>query len=406
MDHRARPPRPIPAPAPAARRLSAGVAGLCLLALLALVVGAGAARAAEPGSGPCQADAVHHQLDFWLGEWRAVDAQGKELGRSRVEKLHGGCLIQEAWTAAGGAGSGESLNFVDPADGAWHQVWVDSSGNVARFHGTVEGGALHLEGEDASADGTSYLSRSQLVPEAGGSVHYKIERSDDGGATWTNYFEATYVPAGRPALLPEPAPAPASAPEATPASPAPTAAPSAAPAPAPKAAPPSGGAPGQVTAVSVPVPDADLPPEQREKTHLRSPMQLDVPVGAIESIPEEYSWSTDETARYVVDGATIPRVTVSRDENRKGVALDVTVAVYSSQYLQHGDLDVALLAPGGETVATARLESFSLGRSLSGQKGKAGIEKKVRLELDRKTFDRIFGSGPRPVLRLTLAVRD
>ncbi len=403
MDHRAQPPRPTPALAPAPRRLLA-VAVLCLLALLAVT---GAARAAPAGGGRCQAGAVHHQLDFWLGEWRAVDAQGNELGRSRVEALHGGCVIQEAWTAAGGAGSGESLNFVDPADGAWHQLWVDSSGNVARFHGMVEGGALHLEGEDASADGTTYLTRSELRPGPDGRVHYKIERSADGGATWTNYFEATYVPAGRPALLPPPAPAPAPAPEAAPpAVTPPSPAPPPAPPEAPPEAPPVPKAPGQVTALSVPVPEADLPPEEREKTHLKSPMQLDVAVGPIESIPEEYSWSTDETAQYVVEGATISRVTVSRDETRKGVALDVTVALYSSYFLQHGDLDVALLAPGGESVATARLESFSIGRSLSGQKGKAGIDKKVRLELDRATFDRIFGSGPRPVLRLTLTVRD
>lgn len=400
MDDRTPPARP----AAALRPLLAAALGLLVLGPWAAT---GRAAPAKPGPGTCQADGRHHELDFWLGEWRAVDAQGQVLGMSRVEALHGGCVIQETWTSAGGAGSGESLNFVDPADGAWHQVWIGSSGNVVRYQGGVEDGVLSYEGEDTSADGTTRLSRARLEPGPDGRLRHKIERSDDGGATWTTYFEATYVPAGRPTLLPkpriEPAPAPAApapAPVPSPAQPPPAAAPPVPEAPAPA------GRPGEVTAISVPVPDAELPPEEREKTHLESPMQLDVPVGAIESIPEAYSWSTDETARYVAEGASITRVTVSRDETRKGVALDVTIAIHSSHFLQHGDLDVALLAPGGETVASGRLEDFSLGRSLSGQRGEAGLEKKLRLELDRAAFDRIFGGETRPVLRLTLTVRD
>ncbi len=400
MDDRAQlPPPAVPAAAPARRRLRSPV----LAAFLALLALAGArtleAQAAAPA--PCRAGAVHHQLDFWLGDWRAVDAQGQELGRSRVEALHGGCVIQETWTAAGGAGSGESLSFVDPMDGLWHQVWVGSGGNVVRYQGRVTRGVLRFEGQDTSADGTTRLSRATLEPEADGRLHYTIERAEAGGTTWSTYFEATYVPAGRPTLLPKPRTEPAPVP--SPAAP-PTQLPAAPP--ATPAAPPAAGHPGEVSAVSVPVPDAELPPEEREKTHLQSPMQLDVPVGAIESIPEAYSWSTDQTALYVVQGASITRVTVSRDETRQGVALDVTVALYSSHYLQHGDLDVALLEPGGEPVASGRLEGFSLGRSLSAQKGEAGLDKKLRLELDRATFDRIFGAGPRPVLRLTLTVRD
>ncbi len=388
MDDRAQPSRP-------ARRWPRLPLLVAALGLLVLSAWTGVLRAASVTASPCR-DAVHRQLDFWLGEWRAVDDQGRELGTSRVEVLHGGCVIQETWTSAGDAGSGESLSFVDPADGVWHQVWIGSSGNVVRYQGTVEDGVLRFEGEDTSADGTIHLSRAMLRPEADGHLHHKIERSDDAGATWSTYFEATYVPAAEAALLPEPAPQP---PQAEPPAPAP---------PAPAAAPEPSEAerPGKVTAVSVEVPDAELPPEERSKIRLKSPMELEVPVGAIESIPEEYSWSTDETAQYVADGASITRVTVSRDENKKGVALDVTVALHSGSFLQHGDLDVALLAPGGEPAATAHLENFSLGRSLSGQKGEAGLEKKLRLQLDRATFDRLFGKGPRPLLRLTLTVRE
>ena len=336
-----------------------------------------------------------------------MGSDGQELGTSRIRSRDGGCVIEEVWTSARGGGSGIGLNFVDPEDGRWRQVWIGSTGTVVRYEGALEGGAMSFRGRTTMADGNVTLSRAVLEPlgEAGGGrVRQTIERSTDGGTTWSRYFEGTYVPAS--GLFPSVAPRPDTARERMPmpepeARPAPAPAPSPAPAPAPDADP----APSQVTAVSVEVADEDIPVADRPKRRLQSPMVLEVPVGAVEAIPEGYAWSTDETAQYVVEDAVVRRVAMTRDTKRRGVELTVTTTMHSSRFLNHGDLDVELLH-GGETIATGRVDDFAIGRSLPAQGDGPGLEKRVTMTVDPDTFDRIFGGEERPVLRLTLTIRE
>lgn len=358
------------------RRLSATVLAVSMAALTLLAVGATPAQEAPPEfPRPCEDDPVRGQLDFWVGEWRVVGSEDQLLGHNRISKRHGGCVIEEAWTSGRGGGSGESLNFVDPSDGRWRQVWVGSTGTVIRYEGELRDGAMRFQGSAVTADGTEALSRMVLEPLEGGRVRQRIERSDDDGETWETTFLGTYLPEpGREAAI-----APAPAPE-----------------PAPAAPPPR-----QVVAISARAPEDALPPEKRPKTHLQSPMVLEVPVGPVEALPRGYSWSTSETAQYVTEGASIRKVTVSRH----GSDLEVTLALYGAGYLQHADLEVELLA-GGETVASAGLSDFALGRSLLAQNPDDGLEKRVVLELDRETFERAFGAEERPVLRLVLTAQE
>jgi hypothetical protein len=370
-----------------------------VLAALAVLVGVAAlpgasfaqGESAEPADlpRPCEADPLHRQLDFWIGEWTVLDGEGRELGTSRIRSRDGGCVIEEEWTSARGGGSGLGVNFVDGEDGRWRQVWIGSTGTVVRYEGEREGDAVRFQGRTTMADGTLSLSRAVLEPTGDGSLRQRIERSTDGGTTWTVYFEGTYVPAGAPRPMPMPTPTPR---------------PDPAPAPAPEA-PGEEGAPSQVTAVSVEVPEEDIPVEDRPKRHLRSPMMLEVPVGAVESIPEGYSWSTDQTAQYVVEEAVVRRVSMSRQERRRGVELTVTTTMHSTRFLNHGDLQVELVS-GGQVIASGRVDDFAIGRSLPAQGDGPGLEKRVVLTLDRETFDAAFGGEERPVLRVTLAIRD
>lgn len=360
---------------------------LCLAALVALPGALVAQQEPAALPRPCEDDPLHRQLDFWIGEWRVLGSEGQELGTSRVRARDGGCVIEEEWTSARGGGSGIGINFVDGEDGRWRQVWVGSTGTVVRYEGELEGDAVRFQGRTTAADGTASLSRAVLEPAGDGGLRQRIERSSDGGTTWTLYFEGTYVPADAP--MPTPRPSPAPAPE-TPAAP---------------EAPEAEGAPSQVTAVSVEVPEEDIPVEDRPKRHLQSPMMLEVPVGAVESIPEGYSWSTDQTAQYVVEEAVVRRMSMSREVKRRGVELTVTAILHSTRFLNHGDLDVELVS-GGQVIASGRVDGFAIGRSLPAQGDGPGLEKRVVLTLDRETFDKAFGGEERPVLRLTLAIRD
>lgn len=392
---------------------------LALTTCLALALSAPPAPAQEAPPDlprPCEDDPVRSHLDFWVGEWRVEGSEGQVLGHNRISKRHGGCVIEEVWTSARSGGSGESLNFVDPSDGRWRQVWVGSTGTVIRYEGELRDGAMRFRGRALTADGTEALSRMVLEPLEGGRVRQRIERSDDGGASWEATFEGTYLPASGAAATPGPAPSPPPAPAPPPAepqapAPAPLPAPEA-PAPAPEApregaaaapepAPPEDPPPRQVVAASA-APAGEAPaPEERPETHLQSPMVLEVPVGPVEDLPRGYGWSTAETARYVTGGASVRKVTLVR----KGADLEVTAALHGKQYLQHAALEVELLA-GGETLAAAEVPEFPLGRSILAQNRGDGVEKRVVLKLGRETFDRAFSGDERPVLRLVLTARD
>lgn len=428
------------------RRFRRSIAAVLLAAPLA-VSPAPAQEGATSFPRPCEDDPQRRELDFWLGAWRVVGAdgpaEGREMGRSRIERRHGGCVIVERWRSARGGGSGQGLSYVDPADGRWRQVWVGSTGTVVRYEGERRDGAVRFQGRVTSADGTERLSRAVLEPLPDGRVRQRIERSEDGGSTWAEYFHGIYEPVegaavpqpdegrpspsapapapapapplpapepapaaplpeppSRPAPAPEPAPEPGTAPAPPPEPPAPTPR-SAEPAPAPPPAPERGG----VTAVSGEVPDEDIPPAEREKIRLASPMVLEVPVGPVEAIPEGYSWSTDETVRYVVEETTIRKVTVTRSERRNRVDLEVTAALHCGRFLEHADLGVELVS-NGQVVAEGSLEDFPVGRSVKAQAEGDGLEKTVVLEMDRETFQEAFTAEKRPVLRLSLAVRD
>lgn len=135
------------------------------------------------------------ELDFWLGEWDVFNTDGRQVGRSRIEAAENGCLIVESWTSMQG-GTGRSLNFIDPADRRWRQVWVDSGGNVVRYEGAIEGRAMTFAGTYTTQRGTTVQARARLAPADGGRVHHRIEHSADDGKTWKPFFDGTYVRRG------------------------------------------------------------------------------------------------------------------------------------------------------------------------------------------------------------------
>lgn len=144
----------------------------------------------------------HHALDFWIGSWDVYDAQGSLIGRNTIESQERGCLIAEHWIPVGAdgtpapTGSGRSINFFDPTDGRWKQVWVNDSGNVLRIDGTLVKGAMWFEGDAVSRQGTTQHSRTVLTPLPGGRVRQSIHFTNDQGATWTLVFDAVYVQHG------------------------------------------------------------------------------------------------------------------------------------------------------------------------------------------------------------------
>ncbi len=135
------------------------------------------------------ADLAYRQFDFWQGEWNVATADGKLVGRDRVEKDYGGCVLQEHWTSVDG-GTGGSVTIYDMSRKLWHQTWVDSTGTLVVLEGGLKDGRMVMTGE-MTQDGKRVQDRMSWTPD-GGKIRQLWETSNDGGKTWKTIFDVYY----------------------------------------------------------------------------------------------------------------------------------------------------------------------------------------------------------------------
>jgi hypothetical protein len=170
---------------------------LCRLALAAVALAtpmSPARSAAQTApSAPCEAGGPHADFDFWVGEWDVFTPDGRQAGTNRIEKSERGCLLVEHWTSAEGD-TGTSINFYDPARARWRQVWVSFNGGVIEIQGGLREGSMVLGGVLANPDGRTQPFRGSWTPNEDGSVRQHFEISENGGRTWTTWFDGRYVP--------------------------------------------------------------------------------------------------------------------------------------------------------------------------------------------------------------------
>lgn len=134
----------------------------------------------------------HHELDFWLGEWR-VFAAGKLDGTDRIEKALDGAVVMEHWRDVGGH-EGKSWFYFYRPEQRWKQVWVTDTGGVKEkvCVAVFPGGGTRFRGTIPLRDGRTLLDQTSLTPRRDGTVRQVIEQSLDEGRTWTTTFDAIY----------------------------------------------------------------------------------------------------------------------------------------------------------------------------------------------------------------------
>lgn len=139
--------------------------------------------------------AEHRAFDFWAGEWDAYRTGTDTLaGRSTIALEDHGCVLTEHWRSAGVPYSGRSLNMFDARDGRWHQVWMDSTGDITRFSGGLNAqGEMVLVAEADVGPGAEqpHWRRMTFTRNPDGSVRQHGEASPDGSA-WTTSYDFTY----------------------------------------------------------------------------------------------------------------------------------------------------------------------------------------------------------------------
>ena len=137
---------------------------------------------------------VNHDFDFWLGEWKVTNPDGKPAGTSRIESVADGYGLLENWTGApeDGGGNGKSLNAYNLGKKQWQQFWIGNTGGVLELAGGLIDGRMVLAGEHM-VRGARLNERITWTPNANGTVRQLWEQSTDGGKTWTVAFNGLYT---------------------------------------------------------------------------------------------------------------------------------------------------------------------------------------------------------------------
>jgi hypothetical protein len=118
-------------------------------------------------------------------------ADGKKAGTSRIERILGGCAIEENWSGAAGM-KGRSVNFYEPKDGKWHQTWVDTGALVLRIEGGFRDGKMTLSGTLPDSAGAPVLQRItwEKLPDGRVRQHWQSARDETG--PWEDVFLGFY----------------------------------------------------------------------------------------------------------------------------------------------------------------------------------------------------------------------
>ncbi len=134
------------------------ILALATLALSSVALAQPSAPAQAPPPKPFDCSAPEHrQFDFWIGEWDVVPnpetaapgqpppPAGSKPASNVITKGHDGCVLIENWTASGQ--TGQSFNMYDRTSRRWHQTWVDNSGGLHQYWGSLENGNMVFHGE-------------------------------------------------------------------------------------------------------------------------------------------------------------------------------------------------------------------------------------------------------------------
>jgi len=154
-----------------------------------------AAEAKKPPKSPCESIDKFNEWDFWVGEWKVYSNDEKRVfqGSNRISKHHKNCLIMENWTSAQG-GEGSSMNYYDPVEKQWRQLWVAGGYSIDYTGGLDENGAMVLNGKiNYYKQDKSFPFRGSWTPNEDGSVRQFFEQFDEEKQSWNVWFDGLYI---------------------------------------------------------------------------------------------------------------------------------------------------------------------------------------------------------------------
>ena len=144
------------------------------------------------GQSKCQCCSESHQeFDFWVGNWVVRDTLGNKVGENLISKVEANCAVMENWTGVGGT-TGMSMNYFDPYDSTWNQLWIDNQGNVLKLKGTFDSGKMLLKSELIKGDAQEFYNQIVWSLNADGTVTQLWETRDVNGKRLNTLFKGVY----------------------------------------------------------------------------------------------------------------------------------------------------------------------------------------------------------------------
>jgi hypothetical protein len=167
--------------------------------LLALVFTTSPLAQEQTGATPpkplCETEEHFNDFNFWVGEWNVYsnDEARTLQGTNSITKHHNNCLIMENWTSVQG-GTGRSMNYYDPVEDLWRQLWVAGGYSIDYTGGLDADGAMVLAGKiNYYSAGNSLAFRGKWTPNADGSVRQFFEQQNPDTSEWSVWFDGLYV---------------------------------------------------------------------------------------------------------------------------------------------------------------------------------------------------------------------
>lgn len=153
-----------------------------------------AEEAEPPPKSICESMENFNDWDFWVGEWKVYSNDEKHTlqGTNSITKTHKNCLIMENWTNTKG-GQGSSMNYYDPVEGHWRQLWVAGGYSIDYTGGLDESGSMVLNGKiNYYKPGKSFSFRGRWTANEDGSVRQFFEQFNPEKDQWTVWFDGIY----------------------------------------------------------------------------------------------------------------------------------------------------------------------------------------------------------------------
>jgi hypothetical protein len=147
-------------------------------------------------SKPCMSIPKAREFDFWLGEWEVylTSNLNARAGTNKITLSSSGCVIEENWEAFNGPHQGMSMNYFDPADSTWNQKWAGSGQDIQEFYdGVYKDGTMQFKFDTTSPTGARIDGKLTFTNISPDRVRQHAQQSVDGGKTWTDVYDFTYI---------------------------------------------------------------------------------------------------------------------------------------------------------------------------------------------------------------------